>query len=100
MARGLGPRHGEPHVCEQSPRHAFADVPLRVVVGRNQGGPENVELEICGQPAQLGGGHARILPRARRSHSRGRGPEVLRYEEIPDPSPVLERFWSSFGRPA
>ena len=68
-------------------RLALADVLLRLLVRLGGSGPDHVEAEVGRQPAQLGCGHARILPvKAVRIHEDG-GPEVLRYEDVPDPEP-------------
>ena len=48
---------------------------------------DHVEAELGGTSCELGGRHARIVPvKAIRIHEDG-GPEVLRYEDVPDPEP-------------
>ena len=87
MARDLGSSHGELHVRKESSRPPFADDTLCLLVGLRAGSAHDVQPEICRYTAQLGGGHARILPvKAVRIHEDG-GPEVLRYEDVPDPEP-------------
>ena len=87
MARDLGPRHREPHVGEEPARAALADVPLGLVVRPAGAAPTTSSPSSSAQSGELGGGHARILPvKAIRIHEDG-GPEVLRYEDVPDPAP-------------
>ena len=60
---------------------------LGVVVGLSGSRTDDVEAELPRPAAQLGAGHERILPvKAIRIHEDG-GPEVLRYEDVPDPEP-------------
>ena len=50
-------------------------------------GADDVKAELVGTSCELGGPHARIVPvKAIRIHEDG-GPEVLRYEDVPDPEP-------------
>ena len=53
--------------------------------GRGRCGADRIEAELRADPGQLSGGHDRIVPvKAIRIHEDG-GPEVLRYEDVPDP---------------
>ena len=85
VARDLGTPRREFHAGEEPSGLALADVALRLVVGRGRSCPDRVETELCAEPGQLRGGHDRIVPlKAIRIHEDG-GPEVLRYEDVPDP---------------
>ena len=85
MTGDLGPRHREAHVGEEAARAAVADVPLRRLVGLGRGDTDGVQPEVVRQRDQLRPLHARIMPvKAVRIHEDG-GPEVLRYEDVPDP---------------
>ena len=51
--------------------------------------PDDVQAELVGEPFQLGSGHVRDCAPCRRCESiEDGGPEVLRYEEAPDPVPA------------
>ena len=57
------------------------------VVWRGGRGADHVDPELGGASRELGGGHAEDRPvKAIRIHEDG-GPEVLRYEDVPDPEP-------------
>jgi NADPH:quinone reductase-like Zn-dependent oxidoreductase len=87
MAGDVRPRSREPHPGEKPPLAALADVLLGLVVGLGRCRADNVEAELLGSACELGGGHERILPvKAIRIHEEG-GPDVLRYEDVPDPEP-------------
>ena len=61
---------------------------LRRVVGLGRRRADDVEPELLGCACELGCRHERILPvKAIRIHEDG-GPEVLRYEDVPDPEPA------------
>ena len=62
MARALRLGHRELHVREQSACTPFRDVPLGLDVGLGPGHADRVETELCRQPADVVGGHARIVP--------------------------------------
>jgi NADPH:quinone reductase-like Zn-dependent oxidoreductase len=88
MARDLRPARREAHGREEPAFLALADVPLRLLVGRGRRGANRVEAQLLTHAGQLGGCHGRIVPVwAVRIHEDG-GPEVLRYEEAPDPEPA------------
>ena len=88
MTRDLRLGHRELHVGEEAAGSALPDVGLGLDVRRCGGGPDDVEAEIVGTACELGGRHARIVPvKAIRIHEEG-GPEVLRYEDVPDPTPA------------
>ena len=53
MARHLGLRHREAHVCEEAACAALADVPLRVGVGLRRRRADDVEAELVPQPLEL-----------------------------------------------
>ncbi len=87
MAGDLGLGHGEAHVGEVAVGGSRVDVALGVGVGLGPGSADDVEPEFLGQPFQLCRSHARMMHvKAVRSHEDG-GPEVLRYEDVPDPTP-------------
>jgi NADPH:quinone reductase-like Zn-dependent oxidoreductase len=87
MARRLGLRHREAHVREEAAPSTLADVPLGVDIGLGWGRANDVEAELRPQLRQLGSCHATIVPvKAVRIHEDG-GPEVLVYEDVPDPVP-------------
>src|SRR5207248_5231973 len=68
-------------------RTAIADVALGVLVRGRWCGADDVEPQLVRQGRELCGCHARIVPvKAIRIHEDG-GPEVLRYEDAPDPRP-------------
>jgi zinc-binding alcohol dehydrogenase/oxidoreductase len=76
------------------------DVSLGLLVGRGRAGADGVEPEFLAEPFQLRAGHEPIVTvrvknlleydghsvKAIRIHEDG-GPEVLRYEDAPDPAP-------------
>ena len=85
MAGDLRLRHREAHVGEEPACAALADVPLGLDVRLGGSGADRVEPELGGKLSELRGGHARILPvKAIRIHEDG-GPDVLRYEDVPEP---------------
>jgi NADPH:quinone reductase-like Zn-dependent oxidoreductase len=88
MARDLGLRHREAHLAEQAARTPLADVALRLLVRAYRGRPDGVEPQLLGQPGQLFCPHVGDCARMKaiRIHEDG-GPEVLRYEDAPDPEP-------------
>jgi hypothetical protein len=88
MARDLRAGHREPHVREQPAGAALEDVPLGLVVGRRRSRADRVEAELLTQPGQLFCLHMGDCARMKaiRIHEDG-GPEVLRYEDAPDPEP-------------
>jgi NADPH:quinone reductase-like Zn-dependent oxidoreductase len=80
-------RHREAHVSEKAAGAPFADVALGLGVGRRRRRADDVKTELLPQLRQLGSRHATIVPvKAVRIHEDG-GPEVLRYEDAPDPVP-------------
>jgi NADPH:quinone reductase-like Zn-dependent oxidoreductase len=87
MTRLLGTGHRETHVREEPALSPLPNVPLRLVVGGRGSRPDDVEAEILRQAAQLlhVGDCARM--KAIRIHEDGE-PEVLRYEDAPDPEPA------------
>jgi NADPH:quinone reductase-like Zn-dependent oxidoreductase len=89
MARLLRARHREAHVREQPPFTALADVSLGVLVRGRGRRADDVESELFPQPAQLRCPHVGDCApvKAIRIHEDG-GPEVLRYEDAPDPEPA------------
>ena len=85
MAGDLRAAHREAHVREEAALAPFADVALGLLVRRGGRGSDRIEAELRTEPGQLSGGHDRIVPvKAIRIHEDG-GPEVLRYEDAPDP---------------
>jgi NADPH:quinone reductase-like Zn-dependent oxidoreductase len=85
MAGDLRPSHREAHAGEEATRTPVADMPLRLLVRGRRRSPDRIEAELRTDPGQLSGGHDRIVPvKAIRIHEDG-GPEVLRYEDVPDP---------------
>jgi zinc-binding alcohol dehydrogenase/oxidoreductase len=98
MAGDLRLRHREAHVGEEPPLAPLANVTLGFHIRLGGGGPDHVDPELFGEPAQLGLGHAfhgstglsavtmRAPVKAVRIHEDG-GPEVLRFEDVVDPSP-------------
>ena len=73
---------------EQAARAALADVPLGLLVRRGRSRPDRVEAELLAEPGQLFCLHMGDCARMKaiRIHEDG-GPEVLRYEDAPDPEP-------------
>ncbi len=87
MARHLRLRHREAHVGEEAPRAPIPDVALGPRVRLRAGRSDRVQAELGGLAGELSHFHDEILPvKAIRIHEDG-GPEVLRYEEVPDPTP-------------
>ena len=87
MARDVRTGHREPHVGEEPPAAPLQDLRLGVRVWLGGRRADHVEAELVGTSCELGGPHARIVPvKAIRIHEDG-GPEVLRYEDVPDPEP-------------
>ena len=85
MARDLGPAHREAHPREEAALAPVADVPLGLLVRLGRRRADRIEAELRTEPGQLRGCHDRIVPvKAIRIHEDG-GPEVLRYEDVPDP---------------
>src|SRR5207244_13030931 len=58
MAGGLGLRHREAHVGEQTARAAFADVAFGVCVWLSGRGAYHVDSKLIRELLQLGSGHA------------------------------------------
>src|SRR5580765_6436596 len=88
MARLLGPRHREAHVGEQAACPALADVPLGLLVRLDPSRTDHVEADLLAEPCQLRRVHVGDCApmKAIRIHEDG-GPDVLRYEDAPDPEP-------------
>ena len=88
MAGELGLGDGEAHLPEQAAGAALADVPLGLDVRLGGRRADDVEPQLLGQPFELRGGHRHSVPgvKAVRIHEDG-GPEVLRYEDVPEPEP-------------
>jgi NADPH:quinone reductase-like Zn-dependent oxidoreductase len=85
VARDLRLGHREAHVREEAARAALADVALRAGVRLRGRGADRIEAELVGELGELRSRHGWILPvKAIRIHEDG-GPEVLRYEDAPDP---------------
>src|ERR671910_3140156 len=85
MAGDLRAPSREAHRREEPALLPLADVALGLLVGRSGRGPDRIEAELRAESGQLGGCHDRIVPvKAIRIHEDG-GPEVLRYEDVPDP---------------
>ena len=61
MTRAIGLRHRELHLREQPASPPLGDVALRVGVGLGRGHAHRVETDLLGQPADVIGGHARIV---------------------------------------
>ena len=103
VAGDLGLRHREAHVGEEAARAALADVPLgvRVRLGGRRSDDVDPELRPRSSRRQLGRPvHRRgfVPVKAIRIHEDG-GPEVLRYEDAPDPEPGPGEVLSGCGRP-
>ena len=87
MARDFRLGHREAHAGKEPALAALADVPLGLLVGRRRCRADGIETQFLPKLRELGPRHGRILPvKAIRIHEDG-GPEVLRYEEVPDPAP-------------
>jgi NADPH2:quinone reductase len=87
MTRRLRLRHGEAHVREEAAGSALGNMALSIDVRLGRRGSDGVEPESLRQLRQLFGRHATIVPvKAVRIHEDG-GPEVLRYEDAPEPVP-------------
>ena len=87
MTGDLRTGHREAHVGEEAPGAPFADVALGLAVGLGDRRSDRVETELGACTGELTHLHDEILPvQAIRIHEDG-GPEVLRYEEVPDPTP-------------
>src|ERR671910_699521 len=85
MAGDLRAARREAHRREEPALLPLANVMLGFLVGRGRRGSDRIEAELRAEPGQLGGCHDRIVPvKAIRIHEDG-GPEVLRYEDVPDP---------------
>ena len=85
VARDLGPAGGEAHAREEAALTPVADVPFGRLVRLGRRGADCVEAELRTSEGQLSRCHDRIVPvKAIRIHEDG-GPEVLRYEDVPDP---------------
>jgi hypothetical protein len=87
MARHLGLRHREAHVREEAALAALADVRSVSLVRLARARADDVEAELLHRTLELARVMPRIVPREGDPHPRGRGPEVLRYEDAPDPAP-------------
>ena len=134
MTRDFGSRHREAHVGEETLLTALAYVSLGVLVRLGRRRADRVDAELLGEALEFRCRHELIVPRkepslrdlvtlcylvtivgvkAIRIHEDG-GPEVLRYEDAPDPEPgsgdVLIRLratslnhidlWVRSGRPS
>ena len=87
MAGDLRVRDRELHVGEQATGTPVADVGLRLDVRLSGRRADDVEAKLLAEPLQLRRRHERILTvKAVRIHEDG-GPDVLRYEDVPDPEP-------------
>src|ERR671911_462438 len=85
MAGDLRAARREAHRREEPALLPLANVTLGFLVGRGRRGSDRIEAELRAEPGELGGCHDRIVPvKAIRIHEDG-GPEVLRYEDVPDP---------------
>src|SRR5262249_9838512 len=115
MAGDLRLGHREAHVREKAAGAPLADVALGLRIRLSGRGTDNVDAELGGQPGELSSLHVEDCApvKAIRIHADG-GPEVLQYEDAPDPSPgngeVLVRLraaalnhidlWIRKGRPS
>ena len=103
MARDLGPHCREPQPSEQAAGAPLPDVALGLDVGLGPRHPDGVQAQLLAKPLHLHGRHERhclsVDPQPRpcalhtiasvkaiRIHEEG-GPEVLRFEDVPDPRP-------------
>jgi NADPH:quinone reductase-like Zn-dependent oxidoreductase len=100
MARDFRVSHREAHVREEAAGAAVDDLPLGLLVGSGGSSPDRVETELVCETVELGSRHVAIVGaaiersgdgydravKAIRIHEDG-GPEVLRYEDAPDPEP-------------
>ena len=85
VAGDLRAAHREAHPREEAALAPFADVALGLLIRDGRCGSDRIQAELLTDPGQLSGGHDRIVPvKAIRIHEDG-GPEVLRYEDVPDP---------------
>jgi NADPH:quinone reductase-like Zn-dependent oxidoreductase len=85
MTGDLGSPHREAHSGEEAPLLPVPDVTFRLLVWLRGCSADRVEAELGAEQSQLGSRHDRILHvKAIRIHEDG-GPEVLRYEDVPDP---------------
>ena len=85
MAGDLRAAHREAHPREEAALPPVADVALGLLIRDGGCGSDRIQAELRTDPGQLSGGHDRIVPvKAIRIHEDG-GPEVLRYEDVPDP---------------
>ncbi len=74
-----------PAKSPRAPRSRMCRSVSSIRLGRRRA--DDVEPELLGAACELGGGHEMILPvKAIRIHEEG-GPDVLRYEDVPDPEP-------------
>jgi NADPH:quinone reductase-like Zn-dependent oxidoreductase len=95
MAGHLRLGHREAHVGEEAAFPALADVALGPLVGCGRRGTDDVQPELLGHPGKLQRPHAPpFCPqmKAIRIHEDG-GPEVLRYEDAPDPEAGPGEVW-------
>ena len=88
MAGDLRLGHREAHVREEAAGAPLADVALRLGIRLGERGTDDVDAELLGQPGQVSSLHMEDCAsvKAIRIHADG-GPDVLRYEDAPDPSP-------------
>src|SRR5436190_23534748 len=88
MAGDLRLSHREAHVREEAAGAPLADVALRLGIRLGERGTDDVDAELLGQPGQVSSLHMEDCAsvKAIRIHADG-GPDVLRYEDAPDPSP-------------
>jgi zinc-binding alcohol dehydrogenase/oxidoreductase len=89
VARNLRLRHREAHVGEETASPPLANVALGVLVRLGRARADDVDAELCGELLQLHAVHVEDCARVRaiRLHQDG-GPEILRYEDAPDPTPA------------
>ena len=87
MTRDLGARHREAHVGKQPGLTSLADVSLSLLVGRRRSRTDRIEADLQRKLGKSIASHDRMMPvKAVRIHEDG-GLDVLRYEDVPDPSP-------------
>jgi hypothetical protein len=63
MARDFGLRHREAHVGKEAAVLSVPDVPFGLRVSRNRRRSDDIELQLLGEPLQLGCGHMRDCAR-------------------------------------
>ena len=85
MAGDLGSRHREAHRSEQAARPPLVDVAFGLHIGRRRRGTDDVEAELVPEPAQLFGGHARIVPCSPLGSTRTVARRCSGSSDVPDP---------------